>query len=399
MLSSNSGGEAIAMLSKMSNEPEWMVSKRKSSFAIFNESTMPSFVYGLNIKLNIDLDLHSLKLNDNNIDIASKKTITINSSQKIKSAVKIQSNEDWEYINGYFMSQSVPVHDIFTAFHGSFLGNIALIVIPKDTHIKEPIEITTEILEKISAEHLIVVVEENAHATIVEKLESKEIQYHSRVVEIFLKDNATLNYGMVQQMHTDAFLHMIKRAILGKNAVMNWLDCSFGSRIMMNEVTSYLNGEHSCSDNYGIFFAGKNQQYDIVANSIHNAAHTKSDIFTKGALKNNAKCIYRGLVRIEQNAPGSNGYQKEDTLLLDQEAAADSIPNLEIENSDVRCTHGATIGRIDKEKLFYMQSRGLDKNAATREYVKGFFEPLILKMRIHKLQESMHEMVAERMGS
>ena len=109
------------------------------------------------------------------------------------------------------------------------------------------------------------------------------------------------------------------------------------------------------------------------------------------------KCLYRGLVKINRNAFGSNGYQKEDTLLLSEEAAADSIPNLEIDNNDVKCTHGASIGRIDREKLFYMKSRGLNEEQATREYVKGFFEPLIQRIQIKDLRDNMHKMIEERM--
>jgi len=158
-----------------------------------------------------------------------------------------------------------------------------------------------------------------------------------------------------------------------------------------------LNGEGSATNNYGIFFGNEKQQFDLVANSIHNAPNTTSDIFTKGALTDTSKCIYRGLVKIHQNAGGSNGYQKEDTLLLSPDAAADSIPNLEIDNSDVRCTHGATIGRIDREKMFYLMSRGLNEKQATRTYVRGFFEELILKMQIEKLRENMHDLVEARM--
>ena len=175
------------------------------------------------------------------------------------------------------------------------------------------------------------------------------------------------------------------------------MDCCFGSKATMSEVTTILQGEGSSTNNHGIFFGNKNQQFDLVANSVHNAPHTVSDIFTKGALTGNGKCLYRGLVKINQNAFGSNGYQKEDTLLLSEDAVADSIPNLEIDNNDVRCTHGASIGRIDREKMFYLQSRGLNEGTATKEYVKGFFEPLIQKIQIKNLRDNMHKMVEEMM--
>ena len=179
--------------------------------------------------------------------------------------------------------------------------------------------------------------------------------------------------------------------------MINWLDCCFGSNVTLSEVTTNLNGEGAETNNYGIFFGNKKQQFDLVANSMHNMPDTKSDIFTKGALTDKSKCIYRGLVKIQKNASGSNGYQKEDTLLLSPNAAADSIPDLEINNSDVKCSHGASIGRIDREKLFYLMSRGMDETEATRIYVKGFFEELIQKMKIKELRDNMHNLVEKRM--
>ena len=201
----------------------------------------------------------------------------------------------------------------------------------------------------------------------------------------------------MQLLNQNTFNFTIKKAVVGANSTLNWMDCCFGSKVTLSEATAILNGDGAATNNHGIFFGSKQQQFDLVNKSIHNAPHTVSDIFTKGVLTGSSKCLYRGLVRIESNAFGSNGYQKEDTLLLSSDAAADSIPNLEIENNDVRCTHGASIGRIDREKLFYMMSRGLNEDLATREYVKAFFEPLIQKIQIEKLRENMHEMIGERM--
>ena len=227
---------------------------------------------------------------------------------------------------------------------------------------------------------------------------NKNNVYRSKIAEIFIGNNCNVNYGNVQLLNQNAFKFTIKKAVVGANSTLNWMDCCFGSKVTLSEATTILDGDGATTNNHGIFFGSNQQQFDLVAKSIHNAPRTVSDILTKGALTGSSKCLYRGLVRIEKNAFGSNGYQKEDTLLLSEDAAADSIPNLEIENNDVRCTHGASIGRIDREKLFYMKSRGLNDELATREYVKGFFEPLIQKIQIQKLRDNMHDMIAERMG-
>ncbi len=175
------------------------------------------------------------------------------------------------------------------------------------------------------------------------------------------------------------------------------MDCCFGSKITSSEVTTYLDGEGSETNNHGIFFGNENQQFDLSVNSIHNAENTVSDIISKGALTDSSKCIYHGLVKISRNASGSNGYQKEDTLLLSPNATADAIPDLEIDNSDVKCSHGATIGKTDAEKMFYLRSRGFNEKEATKVYVKGFFNGLIKKMQIEKLRENMEDLIDERM--
>ncbi|MBI2134471.1 Fe-S cluster assembly protein SufD [Candidatus Woesearchaeota archaeon] len=386
----------IEKASNENKEPKWLADKRLSAYELFKKKPMPDFIYGLNINLNIDLDLD----NTDTKQLGKPARTVINKSGNagiFDFNEILDSNES--LLEEKFMTEAVPAADKFTLFHQAFVSNILLVHIPKNTEIKEPIEIISKINSKVLFDHLIIVADDNSKAAIVEKIESEnnEESYVSKIVEIFAGNNSKIDYGNLQMLDKNAFQFTRKRAVAGKDALINWLDCNFGSNITLSEVTTSLNGEGSATNNYGIFFGNESQQLDLVANSIHNAPNTVSDIFTKGALTDKSKCIYRGLVKIQRNASGSNGYQKEDTLLLSPEAAADSIPDLEIDNSDVRCTHGASIGRADKEKLFYLKSRGLNEKEATQIYVRGFFEELIQKMKIEKLRDNMHDLVEERM--
>ncbi len=428
----------IRDLSGKNKEPEWLLRKRLEAFDIFRSMKMPNFIYGLNINMSVDLDLDKVDFNksaDSNIIINNpdKKIIIENFAGMLKNHEKILKEK--------FMSL-VGANDKFASFHAAFLNNLIFVYVPKNTESKEPIGLASLADSGVVFDHLIVLAEDNSRVTLVEDSKSNfgfnkqksinntsnnkireantknnaETQngginnktsnpnnnpnnaYRSKIVEIFIGKNCTVNYGNVQMLGNEAFNFTIKKASVGQNSTLNWMDCCFGSKVTLSEVTTMLDGENAATNNHGVFFGSKDQQFDLVAKSIHNAPRTVSDILTKGALTDSSKCIYRGLVRIEQNAFGSNGYQKEDTLLLSSDASADSIPNLEIENNEVRCTHGASIGRIDREKLFYIMSRGLNKDLATREYVKAFFEPLIQKIQIGKLRDNMHEMIGERMG-
>lgn len=401
--------------SKKNNEPEWMLNKRLKAYEIFKDKPMPNFIYGLNIDMNIDLNLDDVdtkKSGPSNLDIKN------NDRNIIIENFEGMLNNHENILKTKFMSL-VPATNKFTSFHYAFLKNLTFVYIPKNVEVKEPIELISTINSDVVFEHLIILAEDNTKVTIVEnsKSNNKTIEnnfdnknikdelktignsnaYRSKIVEIFIGNNTTVNYGNVQLLDQKTFNFTIKKASVGTNSTINWMDCCFGSKTTLSEVTSNLDGPQAKTNNYGIFFGSKQQQFDLVVNSIHNAPNTKSIILTKGALIDSSKCLYRGLVKIQQNASKSNGYQKQDTLLLSENAIADSIPNLEIDNNDVRCTHGASIGKIDTEKMFYMQSRGLNEDLATKEYVKGFFEPLIQKIKIKNLQDNMHDMIEERM--
>ena len=386
----------VRALSSANNEPEWMLNKRLAAYNIFKEKPMPNFIYGLNINMNIDLDLDNIDVQ--NLGNSNLKIKNSNDNIIIENFEGMLKNHE-DILKEKFMS-IVQGNEKFTAFHHAFLNNLTFVYVPKNIEVEEPIELSSTVGSDVIFDHLIVLAEDNTKFTLVENSKSNNKNndiYRSKIVEIFVGNNSHVNYGNVQLLDQNTFNFTIKKAAIGPNSAINWMDCCLGSKVTLSEVTTLLNGDGAQTNNHGIFFGSKHQQFDLVANSIHNSPHTTSDIFTKGALTGNGRCLYRGLVKINQNAFGSNGYQKEDTLLLSEDAAADSIPNLEIDNNDVRCTHGASIGKIDMEKMFYMKSRGLNEEQATREYVKGFFEPLIQKIQIKDLRDNMNKMVEERM--
>lgn len=384
----------IRALSSANDEPDWLLKKRLAAYNIFKEKPMPNFIYGLNISMNIDLNLDDVDVS--NSGKANLEIKNVNKDIIIEDFNGMLKNHE-NILKEKFMS-IVPATEKFTSFHHAFLNNLTFVYVPKNTEVKEPIELSSTI-DSNNFDHLIILAEDNTKFTIVENSNNKnnDESYRSKIVEIFLGNNVRMDYGDVQLLDYNTFNFTIKKASVGANSILNWMDCCFGSKVTLSEVTTLLDGDGAQTNNHGIFFGSKNQQFDLVTTSIHNAPHTVSDIFTKGALTGTSKGMYRGLVKINKNAFGSNGYQKEDTLLLSEDAAADSIPNLEIENNDVRCTHGASIGRIDREKMFYLQSRGLNEEQATKEYVKGFFEVLIQKIQIKNLRDNMHKMIEERM--
>lgn len=353
---------------------------RKEAQQAFERHKTPDFIYGLNMKLDVETDLD---------DISSKKFIFP------------QKELDSRYASGFADTPErirkkaftlIEPSDKFSALHQSKLSDITFITVPdgEDAGVVE-IRCTAE---ENSADHLVIVAGKSSRVSVVENLKG-DASFMSKTVEIFADDNSRVDYACVQTLGLDTIHHTVKRGSAGRDATINWLDCCFGSKLALTEVSSYLDGEGSTTNNHGVFLGRKDQQYDILVNSYHRAPNTYSDIVSKGALSGSSKGLYRGLVKIYDNAANSNGYQKEDTLLLSKDAVADSIPNLEIDNNDVKCSHGATIGRIDKEKLFYLMSRGLPRDLATHEYVKGFFDSLVKKLPIESMADRMHDLIDE----
>jgi len=283
-----------------------------------------------------------------------------------------------------------------TALHSAFWNNGLFIHVDKDVEAELPVIFHPGHPYQLT--NILIILEPGSKLIFTENIGSNKGVFNSENVEIIVKDNASVVFNSVQKLYPGSYHFTIKRAKLGKNASIRWLDFCLGSKLVRSEITTYLQKEGANAKNYGIFFGNSRQQFDLVTNSFHEAPYTNSEIITKGALNNKAKAIYRGLVKIHKNAHHSNGFQKEDTLLLSPDAEINPMPNLEIDNDEVKCSHGASIGRIDREKMFYLKSRGMDDKEATSLYVKGFFEELIQKMKIPKLRDNMHGLIEERMG-
>ena len=192
----------------------------------------------------------------------------------------------------------------------------------------------------------------------------------------------------------DGVTFSVKKAVCNKDVCVRWIEGCMGGTLTRSQVINLLQGEGASGYNYGLFYGDKDQVFDLVAQNIHEVGHTTSDMLTKGALDGDARVIYRGMVKICSGARNSNGYQKEETLLLSDHAQADIIPDLVIDNNEVKCSHGATIKRLGEEELFYLRSRGLNKKEAQGKLVEGFFEEMISKVEDDGLQTVLREKVS-----
>lgn len=271
------------------------------------------------------------------------------------------------------------------------------IIIPANEISQQPIILQKHCTTTIDADTLIIIAEKNSKASIVETITSTNNCYlRTQRLHIILEDNAELSYCSIQNLDKQTYNFVNKTANTSSNAKIYWVDGCFGSIFTSSTIHTTLTGEASVMKADTMFFAQQQQQFDLAVETHHHAPNTVSDMRTKGVGKDHSKTVYRGNIKIHEQAPNSDGYQKEDTLILSDEATVDAIPKLEIDNHDVRCKHGATVGQIDREKLFYLTSRGLSEGEAQATIVRGFFTPTIQKINAEELKDRLEQEIEEK---
>jgi Fe-S cluster assembly protein SufD len=250
----------------------------------------------------------------------------------------------------------------------------------------------------------LVIVGENARLVFLEEYASISAKggahpvFGSAVVEVFVKDGGRLDYTTIQDWSLSTAGFVTQRATLGNNAYCNWVSVNLGGMYARGTADVILNGKGTKADMLGLAFGEGTQVFDFHTLQDHQSAFTDSDQLYKTAMRDRARLVYEGLINIRPGSYGSNGYQANRNLLLDDTAKADSIPMLEISDNDVRCTHGSSVGPIDKGHVYYLMTRGLPQADAERLVVQGFFEPVIERIASEELKERVRVAVDAKIG-
>lgn len=229
--------------------------------------------------------------------------------------------------------------------------------------------------------HLIIHIKENINATIYlntksEKYLEDKVSIATEFLDVVIKDNSNVHLIDLRDYGRKYFVYSRKNIFIEDNSNLYWTNIEGPAKLNITELHSIINGKNSGSIMNTIVLSN-DSEYNMFTRTDHNAKDTKSLMHVKNIM-NNSKAIMRGLVYISEDANNSNGYQKTEMLMLDNNSRAISIPDLEIHNDEVRCTHGSSITKIDAEKLFYLQSRGLDDKESEKLLIKGFYETLLL---------------------
>jgi Fe-S cluster assembly protein SufD len=239
---------------------------------------------------------------------------------------------------------------------------------------------------------LLVVAEPESRFALIEEYASAASElgsYSNAAVEIVVQEGAKVEYVSVQNLSRGTWHFASHHARVERDAELDWVAGGFGSAKGKVRIQNDLAGPGATSRVTGAYFADGTQHLDYDTFQEHIAPHTTSDFAFKGALRDTARAVWRGMIRVEEGAQKTNAYQENRNLLLSKTAHADSIPGLEILANDVRCTHGATLGQVDREQLFYLMTRGLTREEAERLIVRGFFQDVLDRVELEPVREGL----------
>jgi len=400
----------IEEISSSRNEPEWLKDYRKNSLSVYENlpietsplynkytdakkmdpekvslstttaETVPTFLQkrlgeleseiciiqiGTNIhKINLPDDLKSKGLVISSISDAIE-----NNSELVKKALEASNSEE----------------DRFTALNNAAFNSGIFIHIPRNLNLEKSIHFLTCLSEDghSTISRNIIFADENSKATIIQELYSPKIETQQAYLELMntnVADNAQLDVTTLQMLDQHAVTFSTKRTDLGQDAKVNWYSGLFGSMLSRYKIEYFLNGTGASSNDSEVVFGNNEQSFDIQTNVNHESPATEGKVVEKSILRNKSKSLFKGMIRIKENASKSNSFLSGRSILLDEDAKSDAIPGLEIFTNDVKATHSASVAQIDEEQIFYLKSRCLSHEEAERTIVEGFLEPLSRKM-------------------
>lgn len=430
----------VDQISKMKNEPKWMLEFRQKSLKIFESKPMPE--WGGDLK-NMDFDniyyyLKPTEGEEKSWDDVPKEIkdtfdrLGIPEAERMHLAgVKAQFDSEVvygsllkeleddgvifmgtdealkkhpEFFEEYF-GKLIPPHDNkFAALNSAVWSGGSFVYIPKGLKLKRPLQAYFRInaMNMGQFERTLIIADEGSEAHYVEgctaPVYSKD-SLHSAVVEVIVKKGARFRYTTIQNWSSDVYNLVTKRARVEEDAIMEWIDGNLGSRLTMKYPSCYLVGERAHGEVLSIAYAAENQHQDAGAKMIHIAPNTTSKIISKSVSLRGGRSTYRGMVAVTPSADNAKSRVECDALILDSESRSDTYPVMKIDNSTAHIEHEATVSKIGEEKLFYLMSRGLTEEEALGMVVSGFIEPIVKELPLEYAVELNRLIEMEMEGS
>jgi Fe-S cluster assembly protein SufD len=292
--------------------------------------------------------------------------------------------------------------NVFKALHRSLFCGGTFLYVPKGVTVALPIEGQHWIEQSGFATfpHTLIVVEEDAEVVYFERLQSSvdKPSLSDAGLEVAAGRAARISIVSLQELGPEVWHFQSQRTATEADVQLRSLVVTLGARFSRNEVSTVIEGERSAIEMLGLYFAESGQHFDFRTLQDHVAGQSKSDLLYKGALKDESRAVYAGLIRVNKGAAYTDAYQTNRNLVLSDHAKADSKPELEIENNEVKCSHAASVSQIEENELFYLQSRGIPNHEAQRLIVHGFFEDVVSRIRNTEIRTVLLEAIETKLA-
>ena len=299
------------------------------------------------------------------------------------------------------LGKLIGTDEKFAAHNAAEWKHGLLVRVPAGLELQQPlyVRVTSSVPDAALFWRVLVVAEEGSRFSFIEEHASAAPDlpgYSNVVAELFVGDGAKLEYVSIQNLSRETWHFASHRATVGRDAELDWVAGGFGSKKGKIRIENDLAGQGGTSRVTGAYFADGAQHLDYDTLQRHIAPNTTSDFAFKGALRDKARAVWRGMIRVEEDAQKTNAYQENRNLLLSPDAHADSIPGLEIKANDVRCTHGATVSQVDRDELFYCMARGLSRGEAERLIVRGFYQEIFDRIELEPVRTALQTALEAR---
>ena len=305
-----------------------------------------------------------------------------------------------DILRPHFQSVFDADFDKFSALHAAFWSTGTVLYVPRNVVIEKPLHALSAMSDGgVDLGHTLVILEEGAEATLLAECASPDVNskgFHCGAIELIVGDRANLRYVNLQDWGQGTWHFAHQKATLGQDANLQWTAGALGSRLSKVNQHVSLNGERGNSQVNGVMFTENKQHLSYHTLQHHCAPNCTSDFLYKAALQDVSRTVWRGMIKVDEGAQKTDGYQRNDNLLLSATSRADSIPGLEIEADDVRCTHGSTSGRVDEELIFYALARGFTRKEAIQMIVTGFFQQVFDRVTIESVREALGDAIRRR---
>ena len=291
-------------------------------------------------------------------------------------------------------------YDKFAALHAATWSGGTLMYVPRGVRVDEPMHMLSAISAGgVDLGHTLVILDDGAEATLLAEtasLTEGSTGMHNGAVELLVGRGARFRYVNFQNWATGVWHFAHQKARIDADATLQWTIAALGARLAKVNQHVALAGAGASAQVNGVMFTEGKQHLAYNTLQHHEAPSCRSDLLYKAALQDVSRTVWRGMIRVDEGAQKTDGYQRNDNLMLSDNARSDSIPGLEILADDVRCTHGSTTGRVDDEQLFYARCRGLTRKEAVRMVVTGFFQQVFDRITIESVREALGQAIGRR---